>query len=348
MRHSSVRGVAAVLGAAVLWGTVGPAQVLTGSDVDPVTLGTARLVLGGLVLLVVSAVRDRAELARWRVLFDRSVLGWLVVAAASTAAYQAAFLTSVLRTGAALSTAVALGVAPPAVGALARLLGLERLTRAWGLGTVAAVVGTALLLLPGGAVRIDTVGVLLGVLGGICYGVYTVAAKRLLDGAAPTFVAVAATLVVGGAIVLPFAHDGTRIVTEPITLALVAWLAVPATAVAYLLFVSGLRHVTAATAGTLSLAEPLVAAVLGIVLLGERLPVPAVVGTCLLLAGMALAVVGPRRRPEGGQEGHVTQPTGASGSQHLLRSQSTASFLLLLRVRSRNRSTLRSRARYQR
>jgi DME family drug/metabolite transporter len=245
----------------------------------------------------VVAVRDRAELTRWRVLLDRPVLGWLVVAAASTAAYQAAFLTSVVRTGAALSTVVALGVAPPAVGVLARLLGLERLTRAWVLGTGAAVLGTALLLLPAGAVQIDTLGVLLGVLGGICYGVYTVAAKRLLDGAAPTFVAVAATLVVGGAIVLPFAHDAVRIVTEPNSLALAAWLAVPATTVAYLLFVAGLRHVTAATAGTLSLAEPLVAAVLGVALLGERLPLPVVVGTGLLLAGMALAVVRPRSSP---------------------------------------------------
>jgi DME family drug/metabolite transporter len=121
-----------------------------------------------------------------------------------------------------------------------------------------------------------------------------VAAKRLLDGAAPTFVAVAATLVVGGAIVLPFAQDAVRIVTEPNTLALAAWLAVPATAVAYMLFVSGLRHVTAATAGTLSLADPLVAAVLGIALFGERLPLPAVVGTGVPLVGMALAVVRPR------------------------------------------------------
>ncbi len=280
-----------MLGAAVLWGTVGPAQVLAGSDADPLAFGAARLLLGGGVLLLVVAVLQPRDLGRWRAVVRLPVLGRLVLAAGSTAAYQAAFLSSVARTGAALSTVVALGVAPPAVGVLARVVGLERLDRSWLFGTVAAIAGTALLLLPGAAVRVDTLGVLLGVVGGLCYGVYTVAAKRLVDSSAPTLVAVAATLVLGGAMILPFAHDVSRVVAEPEALALVAWLAVPATAVGYLLFVSGLRHVTAASAGTLSLAEPLVAAVLGIAFLGERLPLPAVLGGCLLLAGMAAATV---------------------------------------------------------
>jgi len=310
---SAVRGVVPVLSATVLWGTVGPAQVIAGSDADPLAFGAARLLLGGVVLLLVSAVSQPGDVGRWPALTRGPVLGWLVLAAASTAAYQAAFLSSVARTGAALSTVIALGVAPPAVGALARLVGLERLSRSWLLGTVAAVVGTALLSLPTAAVRVDTLGVLLGVLGGICYGAYTVAAKRLVDSAAPTFVAVATTLVLGGAMILPFAHDVSRVVVEPDAVALVGWLAVPATAVGYLVFVSGLRHVTAATAGTLSLAEPLVAAVLGIAVLGERLPLPAVVGGCVLLAGMAVATLRPLDRRATPCDG---QPVGRPGAHH--------------------------------
>ncbi|GHF70297.1 DME family drug/metabolite transporter [Amycolatopsis bartoniae] len=292
---TAARGSAAVLGAAVLWGTVGPAQVLAASGADPLALGAARLVVGGFVLLGLVGVRGR--LGRWRTLGRGPALGWLLLAAASTAAYQAAFLSSVVRTGAALSTVVALGVAPPAVGVLARLTGGERLTRPWLLGTFAAVAGTAVLLLPGATVHIDTAGVLLGILGGLCYGAYTVAAKRLLDGPAPALVAVSATLILGGAALLPFAHDLPRL-AEPNSLALVGWLAVPATTLGYLLFVSGLRHVTAATAGTLSLAEPLIAAVLGLAFLGEHLPWPAGVGATLLLAGLVVATVPTPAQPD--------------------------------------------------
>src|SRR5205823_8240682 len=83
---------------------------------------------------------------------------------------------------------------------------------------------------------------------------------------------------------------------EPNTLALVGWLAVPATAFGYLLFVTGLRHVTAAAAGTLSLAEPLVAALLGLTLLGEQLPWPAGAGAGLLLTGLVVATMPVPRR----------------------------------------------------
>src|SRR5690606_13019205 len=54
-------------------------------------------------------------------------------------------------------------------------------------------------------------------------------------------------------------------------------------AVAYMCFVAGLGRVTAAAAGTLSLAEPLVAAGLAVLLLGERVPAPDAAGALLLL-----------------------------------------------------------------
>ena len=62
-----------------------------------------------------------------------------------------------------------------------------------------------------------------------------------------------------------------------------------ATAVAYLLYGRGLRGVPAPAAVTLGLAEPVVAALLALVVLGERLSAPAVAG--LLLVGLALALL---------------------------------------------------------
>jgi DME family drug/metabolite transporter len=54
-------------------------------------------------------------------------------------------------------------------------------------------------------------------------------------------------------------------------IALTAWLALISTALAYVLFVRGLRAIPASIAGTLSRAEPLVASPLAVLVLGERL-----------------------------------------------------------------------------
>ncbi len=79
------------------------------------------------------------------------------------------------------------------------------------------------------------------------------------------------------------------------------WLGPVTAALAYWFFVTGLRRVSAATAGTLSLAEPLVAAVLAVVVLGERLSAPVTAGAVLLLGGLVIVSRPPRqptaRRP---------------------------------------------------
>ena len=57
-----------------------------------------------------------------------------------------------------------------------------------------------------------------------------------------------------------------------------------------------MQSIPASTAGTLGLAEPLVAVVLAVLVLGERLAPLAIVGGLLLLAGVALASLPPLRR----------------------------------------------------
>jgi DME family drug/metabolite transporter len=81
-------------------------------------------------------------------------------------------------------------------------------------------------------------------------------------------------------------------------LAVTVYLGVVTTVVAYLLYGRGLRTVPAPVAVTLGLAEPLVAALLGLVVLGERLSGPSVAG--LILVGLALvALAVPGRTPRG-------------------------------------------------
>ena len=75
----------------------------------------------------------------------------------------------------------------------------------------------------------------------------------------------------------------------------VAWLGVAATGVAYLLFSSALRFISAATGVALALGEPLTAFALAVLLLGEPLRASGVAGIALIMAGLTLVVTGERR-----------------------------------------------------
>ena len=59
-------------------------------------------------------------------------------------------------------------------------------------------------------------------------------------------------------------------VLQPRGMLIILHLGLVTTAVAYLLFARGLRQISTAAAVTLTLAEPLVAGMLGVLLLGER------------------------------------------------------------------------------
>jgi DME family drug/metabolite transporter len=63
-----------------------------------------------------------------------------------------------------------------------------------------------------------------------------------------------------------------------------------ATGAAYLLFSHALHHVSAATGVTLALAEPVVAFVLALVVVGERPGAAAFAGLVLVVLGVAVVV----------------------------------------------------------
>ncbi|WP_328387443.1 DMT family transporter [Nocardia sp. NBC_00416] len=212
----------------------------------------------------------------------------LLVCAVSTGLFQAAFLSSVSRTGAALATVTALGAA-------------------WMTGTVAAVAGCALLPAPVGGARMDPLGLLLAVAAGTCYGLYTVCAGQMAaaNRAADLPALSALALLLGSLPLVPWMiSDSTPL--RGTALALIAWLGLATTtAAAYWLFTAGLVRVRATTAGTLGLAEPLAAAVIGVLLLHERLSPLAWGGCALILAGMITTCL--PQTPRGRDSAHATK-----------------------------------------
>ncbi len=281
-RAGSLRGGALlVLAAGVLWGTSGTSQALAPEGVDPWSLGTLRLVVGGAALMLLAFLRGGLGTGRWP-LWGTLLAGFFV------AAYQLSFFTALSRTGVAVGTLVAIGSSPVMAGVLGFILRGERPGRAWGVATVLAVAGCGLLVGGGGGIAVDTAGVLLALCAGASYACYTMAIKVLLPGR--TSEAVMAVVFSLGAVMLSpllFFSD-LQWVAEPRGIAVVVYLGVVVTALSYWLFARGLRSVPVASAVTLSLAEPLVAALLGILFLGERLSPMALCGIPLLFAGLAV------------------------------------------------------------
>jgi len=147
------------------------------------------------------------------------------------------------------------------------------------------------MLMPGAEAGrvVDPVGIALAATAGTCYGAYTVCVKRVLATAGDRMIATTVSLGLGTVLLAPMLlRDGSAFLNAR-GLFVIAWVGVVATAVAYLLYVRGLARVPAATAGTLSLAEPLTAMVLGIAVLGERPSVVALMGALLVIGGLIVA-----------------------------------------------------------
>ncbi len=274
-----------MLAAAALWGTTGTAQALAPPGAQPAAVGAARLLVGGLALLAVAAVR--------RALFrNRHWPIWPTLAAAGCmAGYQLCFFAGVARTGVAVGTMVAIGSAPVLAGALGFLIYGDRPVRKWFGATALAILGCSILAMANSELNVETTGILLALGAGACYATYTVASKRLLESQPPE-AAIAVVFCLGAFMLTPvlFLSDLSWL-NQPRGQVVILHLGLVATAAAYILFARGLKIIPAATAVTLSLAEPLTAGLLGVLLLGEVLATSAWIGIALLFGGLALLAI---------------------------------------------------------
>ncbi|MFE7844191.1 DMT family transporter [Microbacterium sp. NPDC057407] len=296
--------VLAVLAAAMLFGTTGTSQALGPEGTTPLSIGVMRMVIGGTGLAVLAfALAARHARRRPVDAAPRLRLGWrplslMVLTGACLALYQPLFFLGTARNGVAVGTVVALGSAPILAGLLEWALTRRMPTPTWMGATALATLGVVLLGFggqSGGSGGTDPVGLLGSIGAGASFAVIANAQRRLLDSGWDPFTvvgAMGASSAVICAFGLPFVDLAWLGTASGIAMAL--WLGLGTISVAYVLFTWGLSGLTAATAATLTLGEPLTAAVLGIVVLGERLSALAVVGLIVLGAGLALLAWGSR------------------------------------------------------
>ena len=242
----------------------------------------------------------------------------VVTGGLAAAAFQVSFFSGVSSAGVALGTVVAIGSAPvlTAVLAAATGAGVPSPRELLAIALCVSGVGALSLGAPASAEAAHPrllVGVLLALGAGASYAALTVAVKGLLQAGLPLVPAVAAVFSIAAVVLSPLlvtalAGGGLAWLASPRGWLLAGYLGLGPTVVSYLLYGRALATLQPAPVATLSLAEPLVASLLGVLLLGERLGAAGGTGVALVLAGLAVLAAGagreraPVRRPPVGAE----------------------------------------------
>ncbi|WAZ19120.1 EamA family transporter [Streptomyces cinnabarinus] len=286
-------GSVCVLLASVLWGTTGTAATFA-PDVGPLAIGAVAMGIGGLLQALVAAPRIRREAPGLRAQRRIVLLGALAVGA-----YPLAFYSSMHLAGVATGTVVSIGSAPLASALVERTADGRRLTRRWAAGAALGVAGTVLLCAAEaahsssdtgtGSAGATVLGVGLGLVAGFTYALYSWAAHRLITRGVGSAAAMGAVFGIGGLLLMPvLLATGAPLLDSWSDAAVGTYMALVPMFLGYVLFGWGLAHVPASTATTLSLLEPVVAAVLAVLVVGEGLPLLGWAGVALVVGCLAV------------------------------------------------------------
>ncbi|MEV6755447.1 EamA family transporter [Streptomyces sp. NPDC051214] len=318
-------GLGLALVSAVAFGGSGvAAKPLIEAGLDPLHVVWLRVAGAALVMLPV-AWRHRGLLLRRPAL----LLGFGLLAVAGV---QAFYFASISR----IPVGVALLVeylAPALVLGWVRFVQRRPVTRAAAVGVVLAVGGLACVVEVWAGLSFDAVGLLLALGAACCQVGYFVLSDQGSDAGddAPDPLGVIAYGLLIGAVVLtvvarPWGMDWSVLAgnarmdgTAVPAWALLAWIVLLATVVAYVTGVLSVRRLSPQVAGVVACLEAVIATVLAWVLLGEHLSAPQIIGGAVVLAGAFIAQSSaPTKPPEGPTAG------GRPGAEERLSSTGTA------------------------
>jgi drug/metabolite transporter (DMT)-like permease len=267
-------------------------------DVAPATLNFLRWAIALAVLLPFTLHDIRAHrvtlVRHWKLV---AMLGLTGIAAFQTLCYVVLTMTT------ALNAILLQSLAPLAIVLVSRVALRERVTRHQGLGLATSLAGAAVLILHGDVATLVglrfNAGDLLGLLAVGLWAVYSVLLRRR-PVEVPPLVLHTSSVAAGTLWMLPaFAWQigaGGALPTGLGTWAAVGFIAVFSSAIAHALWVRGVAAIGPNRAGVFIHLMPLFGAVLAITFLGEALGAFHVIGSALVLCGVALATRKPATR----------------------------------------------------
>lgn len=274
----------------VLWASAFVAIRHLGHEVGPGALSLGRLLVAGLVLSLMLLRAPRNRFTRREVLLLLGCgISWFGV-------YNLALNASEQRIDAA-TAAMLVQVGPILIALLAAAFLGESLTSWFVVGMVVAfggvvVIGTAMRYQAGA----DVLGVMLALLAAATYAIGVVCQKVLLGRLSGLEVTCYACWI-GALVCLPWAGDLVDVVSTSSTgtLALIVYLGLFPTAIAFTTWAYALRHTPAGKQAITTFLVPVIAVVLAWWLLDEVPPALVFVGGALCIIGVVLSRRGPAR-----------------------------------------------------
>lgn len=281
--------VAMVVIAALTWGTIGVAVgwLYRVADTNSLSIGFLRLLLSAPVLLITARLLAGPQAFRIQPRHHWT----LALIGGAFAGYQVAYFAAIPYLGVAAAVLINICSAPIFTALLARVFLGERLRPSTWLAVGGAVFGAGLLV--GGAPQVQStadllIGAALALTAGFSYSLVVLGARLIAANYHPV-VPVALSFALGALLLLPAAlTTGLVIDYPPLGWLVLIYLSIVPTALAYALYVRGMRSVRATTAATITLLEPLGSALLAILLLGERFTATGMVGAALLIVSIVV------------------------------------------------------------
>lgn len=292
--NRTIGGILWVVLASIIWGTVGVSSALLNrvETTPPMMIAGMRLIFAApflLALVWLTARRNPFRLTG-REWFYYTVMGLAM------ATYQVAYFFAIPMAGVTLVVVIALCSSPLIVALMSIPIFQERLTGKLLLSLGLGLTGTVLLAFGGGnglTIKPETLwGALLALITGFAYSLLVVmsrlATREGYDRGPIQPIAVAFTL--GALLLLP-----VIVLTDSLRLNMTAgvwviglYLGLFPTALAYIIFLKGIKTISATAASIITLLEPAIAAFLAWGLLGESLTLISVTGSLLLLGSVLL------------------------------------------------------------
>lgn len=273
-----------VIFAACCWGLTGTLQGLAPEGASSLAIGSMRLTASGFFLVLYSLARHGLSVFRRR--WNRQ---GLLIAVAGQVMYQLTFFSAVRLTGVALGTMLTIGASPAIAGLFGRFVFKEPLTRIWYFSTGLAVAGCGLLVLSSAAdeISINIPGCLLALLAAFSY-TYMGVGLRKIGRHDPLQVATMVFSLAGLAVLPVLVSEGVSWVMSAHGVGIVLVLALAATILPMTLFAAGVQKVPFGRAYTLSMAEPLTASLLAVLVLHERISLFFIAGAVMVFCSIYL------------------------------------------------------------
>lgn len=253
------------------------------TNIDAASFSVVRLASGALVLWLICALRRSSSTIKG---------SWKGAAALFVYVFAFSFAYRHLETG---TGALLLFGAVQLSMVLYGVFKGERMHTLAVVGFVLAIVGLVSLLLPGAATP-DPVSALTMLLSGVAWGIYSLLGKTVADPLATTTGNFLRSIPLVLMASLPFLSalrwDPQGILYAVLSGAL-------ASGVGYAVWYVAVRHLAAFQAATVQLSVPILAALAGIVFLGESLSVRMVLASIAVLGGVALVLGGKHGRATG-------------------------------------------------